>query len=113
MATPDPCPPSSTTRPKMHWVDLGVKLISLLVLPLLGLGVSMYTEASVTRERVTQLQHDTQRNRTQLESVDSRINQIALTVQETNGRILELRTVLDIIRAQVVPQHPTTRSGAR
>lgn len=100
MATPDP---------KMHWLDLGVKLMSLLILPLLGLGVSMYTEASVTRERVTQIQQETQQNRTQLASVDTRINQISLTVQETNGQIHELRTVLDIIRGQVTSR-PT---GAR
>lgn len=101
MATPDP---------KMHWlVDLGMKLMSLLILPLLGLGVSMYTEASVTRERVTQIQQETQQNRTQLASVDTRINQISLTVQETNGQIHELRTVLDIIRGQVTSR-PT---GAR
>ncbi len=100
MATPDP---------KMHWLDLGMKLLSLLILPLLGLGVSMYTEASVTRERVTQLQHETQQNRTQLGSVDTRINQISLTVQETNGQIHELRTILDIIRAQV----STRPTGAR
>lgn len=100
MATPDP---------KMHWLDLGMKLLSLLILPLLGLGVSMYTEASVTRERVTQLQHETQQNRTQLESVDTRINQISLTVQETNGQIHELHTILDIIRAQV----STRPTGAR
>lgn len=107
MAAPDP---------KMqHWVDLGMKLISLLILPLLGLGVSMYTEASVTRERVAQLQHDTQQNRTQLESVDTRINQISLTVQETNGQIHELRTILDIIRSQIVSQPQPTRTppGAR
>ncbi len=100
MATPDP---------KMHWLDLGMKLMSLLILPLLGLGVSMYTEASVTRERVTQIQQETQQNRTQLASVDTRINQISLTVQETNGQIHELRTVLDIIRGQVTSR-PT---GAR
>ena len=104
MATPDP---------KMHWLDLGMKLISLLILPLLGLGVSMYTEASVTRERVTQLQHETQQNRTQLESVDTRINQISLTVQETNGQIHELRTILDIIRAQVTAQASARSTGAR
>lgn len=95
----------AASKPKMDWLDLGMKLISLLILPLLGLGVSMYTEASVTRERVNQLQHDTQQNRAQLESVDTRINQIALTVQETNGRVHELRTILDIIRAQV-SAHP-------
>lgn len=100
MATPDP---------KMHWLDLGMKLMSLLILPLLGLGVSMYTEASVTRERVTQIQQETQQNRTQLASVDTRINQISLTVQETNGQIHELRTVLDIIRG-LVTSRPT---GAR
>ena len=100
MATPDP---------KMHWLDLGMKLLSLLILPLLGLGVSMYTEASVTRERVAQLQHETQQNRAQLESVDTRINQISLTVQETNGQIHELRTILDIIRSQV----STRTTGAR
>lgn len=92
MATPDPL---------MHWFDLGMKLLSLLILPLLGLGVSMYTEASVTRERVAQIQQETQLNRTQLASVDTRINQISLTVQETNGHIRELRTVLDIIRGQI------------
>lgn len=92
MATPDP---------KMNWMDLGMKLISLLILPLMGLGVSMYTEASVTRERVTQIQHESQQNRTQLESVDTRINQISLTVQETNGQVHELHTILDIIRGQV------------
>lgn len=92
MATPDPL---------MHWLDLGMKLLSLLILPLLGFGVSMYTEASVTRERVAQIQQETQLNRTQLASVDTRINQISLTVQETNGHIRELRTVLDIIRGQI------------
>ena len=95
--------------PKTNWLDLGMKLLSLLILPLLGLGVSMYTEASVTRERVTQLQHEIQQNRTQLESVDTRINQISLTVQETNGQIHELRTILDIIRSQV----STRPTGAR
>lgn len=99
----------TTPNPKMHWLDLGMKLMSLLILPLLGLGVSMYTEASVTRERVTQIQQETQQNRTQLASVDTRINQISLTVQETNGQIHLLRTVLDIIRGQVTSR-PT---GAR
>lgn len=99
----------TTPNPKMHWLDLGMKLMSLLILPLLGLGVSMYTEASVTRERVTQIQQETQQNRTQLASVDTRINQISLTVQETNGQLHLLRTVLDIIRGQVTSR-PT---GAR
>jgi hypothetical protein len=92
--------PKEAEGPKL-WLDLGMKLLSLLILPLLGLGVSMYTEASVTREKVAQLGVETRQNRDRLESVDTRINQISLTVQETNGQVHELRTILDIIRGQV------------
>lgn len=90
-----------TTSTKTHWVDLGFKFLSLLFIPLFGLGVSMYTEASLLRERMAQVQHQQDKNQTQIESVNTRINQIALTVQDTNGQIHELRTVMDIIRAQV------------
>jgi septal ring factor EnvC (AmiA/AmiB activator) len=90
-----------TTSNKTNWVDLGFKLLSLLFLPLFGLGVSMYTEASLTRERVSQIQHQQDEAKTQIEAVNTRINQIALTVQDTNGQIHELRTVIEIIRDQV------------
>lgn len=90
-----------TTATKTNWVDLSFKLLSLLFLPLFGLGVSMYTEASLMRERVSQVQRQQDETKTQVESVNTRINQIALTVQDTNGQIRELRTVMDIIRDQV------------
>lgn len=92
-ATPEPS--------KTNWTDLGFKILSVLVLPLLAIGVSMYTDASVTRERISQIQAQQSDHRTQIESVNTRINQIAMTVQETNGQVRELRTVLDIIRSQV------------
>lgn len=90
-----------TAPNKTNWVDLAFKLLSLLFIPLFGLGVSMYTEASLTRERVAQVQHQQDETKTQIESVNTRINQIALTVQDTNGQIHELRTVIEIIRDQV------------
>lgn len=89
------------TSKAVDWLETGWKVLAVLVIPLLGLGVSMYTDASVTRERVTQIQHRLDEDRTQIESVNTRINQIALTVQDTNGQIRELRTVLDVIRSQV------------
>lgn len=90
-----------TTSTKTNWVDLGFKFLSLLFIPLFGLGVSMYTEASLLRERVAQVQRQQDENKIQIESVNTRINQIVLTVQDTNGQVHELRTVLDIIRDQV------------
>jgi hypothetical protein len=86
---------------KIDWLETGWKVLAVLVIPLLGLGVSMYTDASVTRERVTQIQRRLDEDRTQIESVNTRINQIALTVQDTNGQIRELRSLLDVIRSQV------------
>jgi septal ring factor EnvC (AmiA/AmiB activator) len=86
---------------KLDWLETGWKVLAVLVIPLLGLGVSMYTDASVTRERVTQIQRRLDEDRTQIESVNTRINQIALTVQDTNGQIRELRSLLDVIRSQV------------
>ena len=84
---------------KIDWLETGCKVLAVLVIPLLGLGVSMYTDASVTRERVTQIQRRLDEDRTQIESVNTRINQIALTVQDTNGQIRELRCLLDVIRS--------------
>jgi len=89
------------TSKAVDWLETGWKVLAVLVIPLLGLGVSMYTDASITRERVTQIQRRLDEDRTQIESVNARINQISLTVQDTNGQIRELRTVLDIIRTQV------------
>ena len=89
------------TAHKTNWLEIGLRLLSLLILPILGFGVTLYTDASVTREKITQIQQQTQQNQTQIESVDSRINQISQTVTETNGQVHELRTVLEIIRQQV------------
>lgn len=94
---------------KVNWADVGFKILSLLILPLLGIGVSMYTDLSVMRERVSQIQTQQTESRTQIEAVNNRINQIAMTVQETNGQIRQLSTVLDIIRTQI----STTRQGGR
>ncbi len=90
----------ATTKP-VDWLEVGWKVLAVLVIPLLGIGVSMYTDASLTRERITQIQKRLDEDRTQIESVNARINQISLTVQDTNSQIRELRTVLDIIRSQV------------
>lgn len=89
------------TATKTNWVDLSFKILSLLILPLLGFGVSMWTEQSVNRERVAQIQRRMDEDHSQIASVDTRINQIALTVQETNGQIRELRAILGVIRDQV------------
>lgn len=91
----------ATTSKSVDWLEVGWKVLAVLILPVLGIGVSMYTEASLTREKITQVQRRLDEDRTQIESVNARINQISLTVQDTNGQIRELRTVLDIIRTQV------------
>ena len=67
----------------------------------------MYTDLSVMRERVSQIQTQQTESRTQMDTVNNRINQIAMTVQETNGQIRQLGTVLDLIRSQ------TSRQGGR
>lgn len=90
----------ATTKP-VDWLEVGWKVLAVLVIPLLGIGVSMYTDSSLTRERITQIQKRLDEDRTQIESVNARINQISLTVQDTNSQLRELRTVLDIIRSQV------------
>lgn len=95
----------ATSDPKKNWADIGFKLLSLLFLPVFGVGIAMYTEQSVTRERIANIQSQQAQIRTQLDTVDTRINAIALTVQETSGQIRELRTVLDIIRTQVSNQN--------
>jgi septal ring factor EnvC (AmiA/AmiB activator) len=89
------------TTKAVDWLETGWKVLAVLVIPLLGLGVSMYTDASITREKISQIQRRLDEDRTQIESVNTRINQIALTVQDTNGQIRELRSLLDLIRAQV------------
>lgn len=95
------------TNKTVNWMETGWKVLTVLVLPLLGLGVSMYTDASITREKISQIQRRLDEDRTQIESVNARINQIALTVQDTNGQIRELRSLLDLIRAQVTrPEGP-------
>ncbi len=89
------------TTKAIDWLELGWKFLTILVVPILGVGISLYTEATVTREKIAQIQRRLDEDRVQIDSVNTRINQIALTVQDTNGQVRELRTVLDIIRAQV------------
>jgi TolA-binding protein len=89
-------PPKQT-----NWVDLGFKILSLFILPLLAVGLSMWSEQALTRERISNIQREQTQSSSQLETANARINQIALTVQETNGKINELRTILDFIRSQV------------
>ena len=96
-----PAQPPPPAEAKVNWADVGFKVLSLLILPLLGIGVSMYTESSVMRERITQIQTQQTANNNQIEATNTRINQIALTVQETNGQVRELGTVLGIIRSQI------------
>lgn len=91
----------ATTNKTLDWLELVWKFLTILVIPILGVGISLYTEATVTREKIAQIQRRLDEDRTQIESVNTRINQIALTVQDTNGQIRELRTVLDFIRMQV------------
>ena len=90
----------ATAKP-IEWLEVGWKVLTILVIPMLGIGVSMYTEASLTRERIVTIQRRLDEDRVQIESVNTRINQIALTVQDTNGQIRELRSVLELIRSQV------------
>lgn len=89
------------TTKGVDWMETGWKVLAVLVIPLLGIGISMYTDASLTREKIAQIQRRLDEDRTQIESVNTRINQIALTVQDTNGQIRELRSLMDVIRAQV------------
>jgi septal ring factor EnvC (AmiA/AmiB activator) len=89
------------TNKTVDWLEVGWKVLAILVLPIFGIGVSMYTETTLTREKIAQVQRRLDEDRSQIESVNARINQISLTVQDTNGQIRELRTVLDIIRNQV------------
>lgn len=91
----------ATTNKSLDWLEIGWKFLTILVIPTLGVGISLYTEATVTREKIAQIQRRLDEDRAQIESVNTRINQIALTVQDTNGQVRELRTVLDIIRTQV------------
>ena len=89
------------TTKAIDWLELVWKFLTILVIPILGVGISLYTEATVTREKIAQIQRRLDEDRTQIDSVNARINQIALTVQDTNGQIRELRTLLDFIRMQV------------
>lgn len=89
------------TNKAVDWMETGWKVLAVLVIPLLGLGVSMYTDASITREKIAQIQRRLDEDRVQIDSVNNRLNQIALTVQDTNGQIRELRSLLDLIRAQI------------
>jgi hypothetical protein len=99
--------------PKTNWVDLGFKILSMFIIPLLVVGISMWNEQSLTKERISNMQRDQVDAHAQLDTVNTRLNQIALTAQETNGQLRELRTVLDIIRSQVASQAQAmnTRAG--
>jgi hypothetical protein len=98
---------STLTQVKTNWVDLGFKLLSLLFLPLLGVGLSMWNEQAVIRERITNMQREQTEVSTQLDAAKARLDQITLTVQDTNGQIRELRTILEFIRTQVASQGAT------
>jgi TolA-binding protein len=101
-------------QPKVNWLDLAFKVLSMAVLPLLAVGISMWSEQALFRERITNIQREQTEVRSQLDVINTRINQIALTVQETNGKIGELRTVLDFIRTQVSNQAmPPQRTGGQ
>jgi len=103
-------------QPKTNWVDLGFKILSMFILPLLVVGITMWNEQSLTKERIANIQREQADAHSQLDAVNNRLNQIALTVQETNGQIHELRTILDFIRGQVANQaHPVNnpRGGVR
>jgi septal ring factor EnvC (AmiA/AmiB activator) len=103
----------TTPKPKTNWLDLGLKLASLLFIPVFGVGMSMWSEQALTKERITHIQSDQAETKTQLDAVNARLNQISTTVQDTHGQLRELRAVLDIIREQVTRQAATPTGRVR
>ncbi len=94
----------------VNWVDLGFKFLSILIIPIMAMGISVYTDVSVQKERVAQAQHRLDENQQQIEAITSRVNQVAITATDTNAQIRELRTILEFIRERIAAD---TRSGVR
>jgi len=90
-------------------VDLGIKILAVLVIPLGVFGYTMGMDVSILKERVIQIQSQQSDHRIQNDAASSRINQIALAVQDTNSQIRELRTMLDSIRDPYPPRHSGVR----
>ena len=84
-----------------RWADLAFKVLSTLVVPVFLVGVSLYTEVSVQRERLGQLQARADQTQAQLNAVNVRLDLIATTLTDTNGQTRELRAVLAIVRERV------------
>lgn len=84
-----------------RWADLAFKVLSTLVVPLFLVGVSLYTEVSVQRERLIQLQTRADQTQAQIHAVNVRLDVITATLQDTNGQTRELRAVLSIVRERV------------
>jgi hypothetical protein len=92
-------------------VDLAFKILSTLAIPLLVIGVNLYTEVSVQKERLVQFQQHQTDTDSQVAAVNQRLNQVITTVQDTNGELREVRAVLGIIRERVDVRRPSTQRG--
>jgi len=57
----------------VNWVDLGFKFLSILIIPIMAMGISVYTDVSVQKERVAQAQHRLDENQQQIEAITSRV----------------------------------------
>ena len=100
-----PTPPAESSK----WLDLGFKLLSTLIIPTFMVGISLYTDAQVQKERIAQVQQHLAESDAQVAALTNRLNQAITTMQETNGELREVRVILGIIRERV-DQRTTTRN---
>lgn len=102
----------SNNQPESKWVDIGFKVLSTLAIPILVVGINLYTEVTVQKEKISQLQQRLTDTDAQIVTVNNRLNQSLSLLQETNGELREIRAVMGIIRDRVETQRSQPQRGA-
>lgn len=108
MSSPEP-----NTSHESKWLDIGFKIISILVIPLLAVGINLYTETTVLKERVGFLQQKLVESDAQVATVNSRLTGLADTLQTTSGDLREIRAILSILRERAESGRATPSGRTR
>jgi hypothetical protein len=96
-------PPGSFLSVWEKWGGVFTKVLTILVIPLIGMVVTFYVRLSLAEERIAQLQAQRVEDTHRLHELGARLDSVNSSAVETNAQIREVRVLVQTIRESLRP----------
>lgn len=96
-------PPGSFLSVWEKWGEVFTKVLTILVIPLMGMVVTFYVRLSLAEERIAQLQAQHTNDERRLQELGARLDTVNNSAVETNAQIREVRVLIQTIRESLRP----------